>query len=133
MDCQGQGMGRWRQVESQATIKLSPELVFTGNKHPQGLYYSMLRAMICKNPKSSLYGTRLDRRVTLPEAVRDNNLEQLGEITKRSSRIDLTLLPHNQIRNFSGFPRSGEALIDGKFSSTPIRLGAKRLNKVTVR
>jgi hypothetical protein len=124
---QGKGLGRWRQIESQAVITMSPELVLTGDKHPRGLHYAKLRAMICKNPKSRLYETKLDRRVTLPEAVRDNNLEQLGKITKRSSHIDLTLLSQSQSRYFPGFPRSGQALIDGKFSSSPIKLGGSLL------
>ena len=122
---QSKGLGKWRQVESQAAIVLSPELVFMGDKHPQSLYYGQLRTMICQNPKSSLYAAKIDRRVTLAEAVADNHLEKLGEMTTRSSRVDLTLLAQSQIRNFSRFPRTGEELIDGKLNSTPIRLGEK--------
>ena len=122
----GTRMGAWRQVPSQATVILSPELVFAGDKHPLGMYYSKLRAMISKHPKSTLYEDRtIKKRVTLSEALNNHNLASLGEITTRSARVDLTLLAQSQIRNFPRFPRTGEELIEGKFNSTPIRLGRK--------
>ena len=119
----GLGMGKWRQVDSQATIVLSPELVFQGSRHPNGLTYGSLRVSICQHPKKSLFEDHtVRRRVTLFEAVRDNNLQRLGESTPRAARVDLMLLAGSQSRNFSEFPRNGEQLIDGKFVSTPIKL-----------
>ena len=122
----GAGIGRWRQVESKDTIALSPELVFQGTKHPNGLTYPRLRSMICRHPKSSLYEDRtIKKRITLFEAIRDDDLANLGKMTTRSARIDLTLLGHTQIRNFPKFPRTGEQLIENKYDSVPIRLGRK--------
>jgi hypothetical protein len=119
----GTRMGAWRQVPSQATLILSPELVFAGTKHPNGLDYAKLRTLVCEHPKSALYEDRtIKKRVSLPEAVNNHNLASLGKITTRSARIDLTLLAQSQIRDFSRFPRNGEQLINGKYGSTPISL-----------
>jgi hypothetical protein len=119
----GSGMGKWRQVESQSTIVLSPELVFQGSKHPNGMTYSSLRVNICQHPKTSVYEDHtVQRRVTLFEAVRDNQLKMLGKSTPRAARVDLMLLAGSQTRNFPTFPRNGQQLIDGKFNSTPIKL-----------
>ena len=119
----GSGMGKWRQVESQSTIVLSPELVFQGSKHPNGMTYGSLRVNICQHPKTSVYEDHtVQRRVTLFEAVRDNQLKMLGKSTPRAARVDLMLLAGSQTRNFPTFPRNGQQLIDGKFNSTPIKL-----------
>jgi hypothetical protein len=120
----GTGLGKWRLLQPQATIVLSPELVLAGDKHPNGIYYPKLRAMICRHPKSILYmDNTVKKRVTLFEAVRDNNLQNLGKMTTRSARIDLTMLAQAQIRNFPKFPRTGEQLIENKYTSSPIRIG----------
>jgi hypothetical protein len=128
------GIGKWRQVESQASIILSPELVFQGGKHPNGLTYPRLRSLICRHPKSALYADRrIKKRVSLFEAIRDHELAKLGEMTTRSGRIDLTLLAQSQIRNFPKFPRTGEQLIENKYDSTPIRLGNNSRNSTLVK
>jgi hypothetical protein len=120
----GAGIGRWRQVESQDTIVLSPELVFQGAKHPNGMTYPRLCSLICRHLKSSLYQDKtIKKRITLFEAIRDDDLPSLGKMTTRTARVDLTLLGQSQIRNFSRFPRTGEQLIENKYTSTPIRLG----------
>jgi hypothetical protein len=119
----GLGVGKWRQVDSQDTIVLSPELVFAGDRHPNGLTYSKLRALISQHPQTSLFEDKtVKRRVTLFEAVRDNNLPMLGKITTRAARVDLTLLAQGQTRNFPRFPRNGEQLINHVYSSSPIVL-----------
>jgi len=121
----GRGLGKWRQINSQPVIVLSPELVFTGDKHPNGMNYEILSKLIAIHPRSSLYETKLPKRVTLAEAVRDNDLDSLGTTTTRTSRLDLLILAQNQIRNFPKFPRNGAALMGSKFESEPIRIKAK--------
>ena len=119
------GMGRWRFVDTQPAIVLSPELLFTKDKHPNGMNHSLLLRLIFEKPRARLYEAQLPKRVTLSEALRDHHLERVGENTTRSSRIDLTLLQHYQTRSFHQFPQTGENLLDGKYDSEPIRLGEK--------
>jgi hypothetical protein len=86
--------------------------------------YGSLRVNICQHPKTSVYEDHtIQRRVTLFEAVRDNQLQMLGKSTPRAARVDLMLLAGSQNRNFPDFPRNGEELIGVKFNSTPIILG----------
>jgi|GEM_PF-1586282 len=125
----GGGPGWWRFISSDPVIILSPELVFTGSKHPLGLNYRLLRTMIVKHPRSTYYEARLRRRVTLFEALQDHDLSRLGEMTTRFSHIDLDYLAESQIRRFPKYPRTGEALIDNKYSSEPIRLEGKPRRK----
>jgi hypothetical protein len=115
-------MGKWKLLPAQPVIVLSPELAFTGNKKQKGMDYAKLRTLICKHPRSSVYeDCTIKKRITLFEAMRDHELAKLGEMTTRSSRIDLIMLGQNQIRNFHTFPRTGEQLIENKYGSFPIR------------
>jgi hypothetical protein len=125
-------MGEWKLLPAQPVIVLSPELAFTGNKKQKGMNYAKLRTLICKHPRSCVYADdSIKKRITLFEAMRDHELSKLGEMTTRTARVDLALLGQSQIRNFPKFPRTGEQLIDGKFDSTPTRLGKFSKNILT--
>jgi hypothetical protein len=121
----GKGLGKWRFVPPQATIVLSPELVFYGDKRPNSMTYATLRSLICKHPRSSLYEAKFNRRVTLLEAMRDKDLSRVGENITCSSHVDLTMLAQTQVRSFLKFPKTGEALIENKYKSEPIRIDIK--------
>ena len=127
----GTAMGEWKLLPAQPMIALSPEIAFTANKTQKGMDYAKLRTLICKHPRSTLYEDRtIQKRITLFEAMRDHELAKLGEMTTRTARVDLRIIQQSQIRNFSRFPRTGEQLIENKYTSTPIRLGKNSRNDI---
>lgn len=84
------GMGKWRCQGSQPTIILSPGAILTDVRNYKGMGYSELVEQVREHPAGSSYGD-----------------------------IDLSRLFLNQTRNFPKLPKTGRALLEGKYQSEP--------------
>ncbi len=89
-------MGRWRSAGSEPTFILSPGAVITPHRNFKRTGYNELLIQLCKYPLSSAFG--------------------------KDGDIDLRKLFLSQTRVFPEFPRTGQALLSGKYLSEAIVL-----------
>jgi hypothetical protein len=113
-------MGEWKHKDETPAIVLSSGLVFSGGKHPKGLYYDNLIPMIRAKPRSSLYQAKLPRKVTLREALQ-GDFSTLGNKVLYSESLDLRTLDPD--RHFATLPKTGEQLLNKRFKSEPFKVG----------
>ena len=93
------GMGQWRSAGSPAVLVLSPGRVYTADRRSGGLLYHLFTAMLRAHPASSRY-------------------------TVNGVTLDLRALHAAQDRAFPEMPRSGAALLEGRYRSCPVFLTA---------
>ncbi|MFC1871060.1 DNA polymerase [Chloroflexota bacterium] len=117
----GSGMGKWKFAGSDATIVVSPGLIFRADKKPHGINYQVLKEMIEKHPNSSIYSVDLIKRVTMGEALRID-FSLIGKIQKFGSTIDLYLARTSQDRFFKKFPKTGKELLERQYTSKPVEI-----------
>lgn len=115
-------MGSWRLENIGDLLVLSSGRVYHGEKKPQGLNYDQIVSLIEKKPRQSYYTTKLRRRQTLEESIQLGDLNGLGRMKETTSSFDLNLLRGATDRNYSQFPKTGQELLNGQFSSKPIKI-----------
>jgi len=115
-------MGEWKLAGSNPVIVLSPQRVMSGDKHPQGMTYSMLCELIAEHPDSSEYLETGSRYVTLSEAVEAGDISSVGESAQRGRGLTLPAIGASQTRIFPQFPQTGAELLTQVYKSFPIRL-----------
>ncbi len=115
----GSGIGKWKFCGSDATILVSPGMVFRADKKPHGINYQVLKEAIEKEPNSSIYSVDLEKRVTMSEALR-LDFSLIGKTQKFHSTIDLNLARTSQDRIFKEFPKTGKELLSKQYISEPV-------------
>lgn len=115
----GTGMGTWKFAGSDATIVVSPGLIYRADKKPHGINFQVLKGMIEKRPNLSIYSVDLEKRVTMSEALR-MDFSLIGTKHKFPSAIDLNLARTAQDRVFSQFPTTGKELLSNQYNSEPV-------------
>jgi len=115
------GLGQWRLSGTHPAIAVSPGLVFTADKSPQGINYDTLRAMMAEDPKASEYRHYRRRHTTLKEAVDAGDIGQVGELNTYSGTVNLPAIAESLTRQFLKYPQNGGELLAKKYVSTPFR------------
>jgi hypothetical protein len=115
----GSGMGKWKFAGDDATIVVSPGMIFRADKKPHGINYGTLMGMIEKSPDSAIYSVDLLKRVTMGEALRID-FALIGTVQKFGSTIDLNHARTSQDRIFRKFPKTGKELLGGQYASEPV-------------
>lgn len=113
-------MGEWKLKETLPALVLSSGLAFFGGHQPKGLCYDDLIPMIKAKPRSSLYQTKLPRKVTLKEALQ-GDFSTLGQKVLYSESLDLRTIDPD--RRFATLPKTGEQLLNRRFKSEPFKIG----------
>ena len=109
--------GNWKLTVVSSALVISSGLIFLGNKKPKGLYIQDILEMINEHPQSKYYCKVIPRRVTLGEAIKNGQLDKLGEIKDTYSSVDFSLL--NPEREFKKLPKTGGQLLNNKYESKP--------------
>jgi hypothetical protein len=117
----GSGMGKWKYAGDDATIVVSPGLIFRADKKPHGINYQVLKELIEKQPNSSIYSVDLEKRVTMSEALRID-FSLIGEKHNFGSTVDLNLARTAQDRIFKQFPKTGKELLTNQYISEPVQI-----------
>jgi hypothetical protein len=117
----GSGMGKWKFAGDDATIVVSPGMIFRADKKPHGINYGTLMALIEKSPNSAIYSVDLPKRVTMKEALRID-FALIGTVQKFGSTIDLNLARTSQDRVFRKFPKTGKELLGRQYTSEPVTI-----------
>lgn len=112
--------GNWKLSGVSPALVISSGLVFLSNKKPKGLYLGDILEMIAEHPSRSYYCKVIPRRVTLREAIQDEQLDRLGEVRDTYSSIDLRLIEPE--REFEKLPKSGRQLLENKYQSKARRI-----------
>ena len=115
----GTGMGKWKYAGDDATIVISPGLIFRASKKPKGINYQVLKDLIEARPNAHIYTAELPKRVTMSEALR-LDFNQIGKTQNFGSTIDLESAQTKQDRVFREFPKTGKELLAGQYTSSPV-------------
>ena len=115
------GLGQWRLSGTHPAIVVSPGLVFTADKSPQGINYATLRTLIEAKPKDNMYRHYRRRHTTLKEAVDAGDISQVGEMNNYSGTVNLPAIAEGLTRRFPKFPQTGGELLAGIYKSTPLK------------
>lgn len=107
----------WKLSYKGSALVVSSGLLFFKQKKPKGLYLSDVLKMIEADPEAQYYSKVNRRRVTLAEAVRDDDLDSLGEVRDFYSAINLIDIKTDRV--FKDLPRTGGDLLKNKYSSEP--------------
>lgn len=118
----GNIMGGWRNNGSQPTIVASPYKVYCADKKPGHLTYNHISEMVAAHPLSSYYGRTVKHRTTLRQALQDGDITKVGELVDLPAHLDLNAIPREQNRVFAKLPRTGSALLNNRYQSTPVVL-----------
>jgi hypothetical protein len=116
------GFGQWRCNGAEPTLVASPHKVFCQEKKPNSMTYEMVTGLINEHPQSQFYGCAVQRRVTLAQAAQREDIAQVGSIDLMPAHLDMTMLEGEQRRVFGKFPKTGGALLNGKYYSEAIVL-----------
>jgi len=112
--------GKWRLSYIGSALVVSSGLVFYANKKPKGLGLDDILELIKEHPMAGYYEKRLQRRVTLGDALSQDKFNKLGKQVDMVSSIDLVRLEHD--RMFKGTPQTGQQLLSKRYSSKPVRI-----------
>lgn len=115
-------MGGWRCSGVNPAIALSPGLIFTADKKPQGINYDTLSRMMRQYPGRSEYRHQRERHTTLLEAVKAGELSQVGAMNRYAGAVNLPSLAEWQTREFEGYPATGGQLMARIYNSKPFAL-----------
>jgi hypothetical protein len=115
----GSGMGSWRNNGSQPTIIHSGHKVYVGDKRPYKISYSDVAQLVSDHPNIERYSKNGIRRITLMEAVEQENVSRVGELVDMPTYFDLIVLDMQQTRLFDVLPATGSELLENKYSSRP--------------
>jgi len=118
----GNGMGSWRCNGSQPTIVASPYKVYCQDKKPGHLTYDHIVEMVNEHPMSTYYARTVKHRTTLRQAIQQDDISKVGELDDLPAHLDLIGITREQNRSFSRFPKTGQALLSGKYGSKAITL-----------
>jgi len=111
--------GEWRLNSIAPAIIVSSGLVFHADKKPKGLTFDAVLEMIKEHPKVGHYEKRLRRRLTLADALAQENLEDMGKEVEMTSSLDFYKLSAD--RDFNKLPKTGQQLLNNKYKSKPRR------------
>ncbi len=114
------GMGSWRLSSSGSALVVSSGQLFYGDKHPKGINYEALIAMIKADPNESYYGTKKLRPQTLAEAIESDDISNIGTVKEYWTSIDFAPDIHKHDRAFNKLPYTGKDLLKRVYNSNPL-------------
>lgn len=109
---------RWR-TRAETILVVSSGLVYTKTTKPKGLILQDILEMIAANPRKRYYSKAVKRRLTLGDSLARDHLENIGKEISFNSSINLVGQEHD--REFIKLPKTGEALLNNKYTSLPRR------------
>ncbi len=113
----GNRIGQWRQSNHCPAIVLGSGAVALADKeaeHDFSLSYDWLQEEINKNPQASTYAMRSYKPMTIPRALQEHKLEQLGflELTHRTVNVEFEIK-----RMYDEKPKTGHDLLNKQYHS----------------
>ena len=111
---------QWRLSYQGPALIISSGLVYTQTTKPKGLHLEDVCKMIKKHPRLQYYETKVNRRLTLGDALAQHRMEDLGKEMGFSVSINLIDVQHD--RDFPKTPRTGGQLLSKHFTSKPRRV-----------
>ena len=118
----GNGMGKWRCNGAFPTLVASPNIVLVQDKKPQHYTHDMMTSEIREHPSQSYYGLTASHRLTLSQAIEQDDISKVGELVQLPAHLDLFSTPRQQNRIFKQFPTTGKQLLSVFYPSNPIIL-----------
>jgi len=115
---------QWRLDSVGEVMVASAGLVFMGNKRPRGLSLEMLKEAFVRHPRKGYYEWKINRRVTLGDALARGKFDDLGKEKPMISSIDFYRQSHKRI--FKKLPRSGGQLLGNHYRSEAYGVQASR-------
>ena len=114
------GMGTWVNKGSSPTLVFSPYKVYSADARPYRLTYSDVVEMIKEHPLSQRYNKMIKHQLTMVQAIRQHeDVTKVGEIIDMPDSLDLIMLKEEQNRSYEKLPKTGQALVKGKYPSAP--------------
>ena len=113
--------GEWRLSYVGEARVVSSGLVYTRETKPKGLRIDDILQMVKEHPRRGYYQKKIERHLTLGDCAAHPQLVQyIGMEMSFSSSINLIHQEHD--REFKKQPRTGQALLNNKYTSVPRRL-----------
>lgn len=111
---------KWRLSYIGSALVVSSGLLYTKQTKPKGLTLDNILEMIKEHPRTGYYEKRLQRRVTLGDALSQDKFDELGKEVDMVSSIDLIRLDHDRV--FKMTPQTGQQLLSRHYSSNPMEV-----------
>jgi hypothetical protein len=115
----GTASGDWKLTSESDVLVVSSGLVYTRVTKPKGLRLEDILGMIAEHPRRKYYSKGVVRRLTLGDSLAQSRLQDIGKEIEFQSSISLIEQEHD--RDFTKVPKTGEALLQNKYKSTPRR------------
>jgi len=112
--------GNWRLSYIGSALVVSSGLLYTKQTKPKGLTLDDILELIEEHPRAGYYEKKLQRRVTLGDALAQGKFDKLGKEVDMVSSIDLVRLEHDRV--CSKTPQTGQQLLSKRYSSKPVRI-----------
>jgi hypothetical protein len=110
----------WRLAYEGEALIISSGLVYTALTKPKGLYLADVLQMIQEHPRQLYYEKKIKRRLTLGDSLAQHRLGDIGKEFEFSVSINLLNAEHDRI--FDKLPRTGQQLLNRKYTSKPIKV-----------
>ncbi len=111
----GNGMGHWRLDSTDPMLVIGSGTLFSGEKHPESIYYDEILNMIQKKPQASEYHKPKKTVVTLGK-MKDYGHNYLGRAIRGSSSVSIEI---ERDRIFEPDPRCGRDILERVCRSKP--------------
>jgi len=119
------GMGTWRYQGTADTLIVSGKKIYTEDKRPYQWTLDKVRTAVAEHPLSERYTQEVWHRTTLREAMEAKNIPSVGELKRVPVVFDVLGIDREQVRVFSKYPKTGQALLNGQYGSKPVILGGE--------
>lgn len=111
---------QWRLAYEGEALIISSGLVYTALTKPKGLHLADVLQMIREHPRQPYYEKKIKRRLTLGDSLAQHRLGDIGKEFEFSVSINLLNAEHDRI--FEKLPRTGQQLLNRKYTSKPIKV-----------
>ena len=115
-----EAMGKWRLNTAGPAFVVSSGVGAVQGKQGKGAFtlkYDWLKSQIEANPEATEYLISKQAPVTLGNALKNNKLNQLGELEAVDRAV---VIGYDLKRIFSGTPQNGGELLKNQYSSVPV-------------
>lgn len=114
------GMGSWVNKGTSAALIYSPYKIYYAGAKPYRLTYQDVTGMVKQHPLSQRYSKTIKHTLTMVQAIRQyEDVTKVGEVVDLPDSLDLVMLKEEQNRIYKKLPKTGQALLSGKYPSTP--------------
>jgi len=118
--CGANGLGSWVNKGSDDTLIVSPFKVYTKSNRPSEFDLADLQRLVAEHPNTQQYSKTNTHRITLIQALRNyQDITRVGELVQAPTSLNLIALETEQNRIYNKLPRTGQQLLNNRYTARP--------------